>query len=337
MAAPRSPTPAGSAETTAGSAPAGHADAADTSARRPAGSIGATGSTDGPLSPASARPAALVRPTAAASATAGPLAAGAAPAEGVRRGADRRDAKTATAAPRTPAPRGRAHHRVALAGCTGDTGSRATAGSAAACHADAAATASRRPDNALGATGTASPLAAVNAAAAGPAQAEGVRRGADRRDTKTATAAPRTPAPRGRAHHRVALAGCTGDTGSRATAGSAAACHADAAAGTSSRRPDNALGATGTASPLAAVNAAAAGPAQAEGVRRGADRRDTKTATAAPRTPGPRGHARHTGTGDNGSRSPSPASGGQDRSAGGTSGAAQRRWRAGTGGPVLHR
>ena len=233
--------------TTAGSAPACHADAADTSSRRPDNTFGATGSANGPLSPAGARPAALVRPTAAASS----LAAGAAQAEWVRRGADRRDAKTATAAPRTPAIRGRAHHRVALAGCTGDTGSRATAGSAAACHADAAGTSSRRPDNTLGATGTASPLAAVNAAA-GPAQAKWVRRGADRRDTKTATAAPRTPAPRGRAHHRVALAGCTGDTGSRATAGSAAACHADAA-GTSSRRPDNTLGATGTASPPAAV------------------------------------------------------------------------------------
>ena len=274
MAAPGStPTPAGSAQTTAGSAPACDADAVGTSARRPAGLVGATGSADGPLSAVSATPGALVHPTAAASplaavtaaasATAGPLAAGPAQAEWVRRGADRSDAKTATAAPRTPAPPGRAHHRVARAGCTGDKRTRAAAGSAGsaaacdagACDAGVAGTSSRRPASAFGATGTASPLAAVNAAAAGPAQAKWVRRGADRSDAKTATAAPRTPVPRGHAHHCVAPAGC----------------------------------------------------------------------------------ARHKGTGDNGSRSLSPATGGQDRSARGTSGAAQRRWRAGAGGTVLHR
>jgi hypothetical protein len=208
MAAPRSPAPARSAETTAGSAPASHTAAAGTSARQPAGPVGATGGTDGLLPPASAGNGSLVNPTAAAG-TPARRPAGPAAATG---GADR-------LLPPASAGNGSLVNPAAA---------RAVGGPLAAVSTTAAATP----------TGAGVTLAAV------PAQAEWVRRGADRGNAKTATAAPQNPAPRGHAHHRVAPAGRTRDKGSGATADSAA--YADAG-GTSSRRPDDAFGAPGTA------------------------------------------------------------------------------------------
>lgn len=68
-------TPVGSAETSAGSAPACHADAAGTSSRRPAGAVRPTGTGHRPLSPASTRTGSLVNPTATTRAAASPVAA----------------------------------------------------------------------------------------------------------------------------------------------------------------------------------------------------------------------------------------------------------------------
>src|SRR5271166_4123601 len=148
-AAPRSaPTPVGTSETAARSAPACPANTAGAAPRRSADAIGPAGAAHRPVSPARAAPRGLANPTAATRTAAGLLGpataatrnalgpataassagTGVSPtpcpaqAEGFRRGADRRDAETAAAAPGTPAARGRADHCAAPAGCAGGTG-----------------------------------------------------------------------------------------------------------------------------------------------------------------------------------------------------------------------
>ena len=120
-----------------------------------------------------------------------------------------------------------------------------------------------------------------------PAQADWVRRGADRSDAKLRPQRrePRPHEPRppprcaGRKHRRQRHQ-------SRPPVPPPPAIPVPPEPAT--RRPANASEHRHRR-PLAAVNAAASGPAQTEWVRRGADRRDAKTATAAPRTPAARG------------------------------------------------
>lgn len=139
-AAGSTPTPGGSAETTAATTTrAPHAGSAGAALRRPDDAVKPTGAAHRSVSPAGARAAALANSTAAArtaprsldvagataatsAGTGAGLTSGSAQAESVGGSADWRDAKTATAAPRTAATRGRAHHRAATAGCTGNIG-----------------------------------------------------------------------------------------------------------------------------------------------------------------------------------------------------------------------